>query len=268
MVETERIDLLGVPLDNIAGSDLEQCITELLQKKDGEKNIVLLSVWDLLRARRQGNYRDFVTNAALVIPVSKSLAGGAKFLTGKTPIRYMPFDFVISLLTFLEAREETVYLLGGKPPVLRKAEQNVRATFPHLRIIGRYPGAFRKQNEDTLLLAIRKCAPSLMLIGQGVQGRERWLSRNTGRLPKGLRLWVSDLFDLFAEKRKRPSHFAFDHGLEWVSFCLRKPFLLFRVFPFMYYKLLLLGYKLKKRPAKTHVQAAESAPAENGGTPS
>jgi N-acetylglucosaminyldiphosphoundecaprenol N-acetyl-beta-D-mannosaminyltransferase len=249
-LEIERIDLLGVPVDMITGDKLEQFVYEPQQQADTGKNIVLLSVWDLLRARRQGDYRDFVTGAALVIPISKCLVNGARFLTGKTPIRYMPFDFVISLLTFLESREGTIYLLGAKPAVLRKSEQNVRETFPRLRIIGRYPGTFRKQEEDTLLLAIRKSAPSLLLVGCGVRGRERWLSRNNNRLPKGFRLWVSDMFEIFAEKRKRPSRFAFEHGLEWSGFCLQKPFYIFRVFPFIYYNILLMIYKLKKKKEK------------------
>ncbi|MDR0638379.1 MAG: WecB/TagA/CpsF family glycosyltransferase [Spirochaetaceae bacterium] len=250
-MKTERIDLLGVPVDIIAGDALETFVHESLQNEDSGKNIVLLSVWDLLRARHPGEYRNFVTGAALVIPISKSLVGGARFLTGKTPVRYMPFDFVVSLLTFLEIREETVYLLGGRPPVLRKTEKNIRETFPRLRIIGRRPGLFRKQSEDTLLLSIRKSAPSLLLIGSGVRGRERWLARNTARLPKGMRLWVSDLFEVFAEKRKRPSRFAFDHGFEWAGFCLRKPSLVFRVFPFICYNLLLLVYKIKNRKRTT-----------------
>jgi N-acetylglucosaminyldiphosphoundecaprenol N-acetyl-beta-D-mannosaminyltransferase len=245
--DIERIDLLGIPVDIIAGDRLESFVHEALQNKGAGKNIVLLSVWDLLRARRPGEYRNMVTGAALVIPISKCLVGGGRFLTGKTPVRYMPFDFVVSLLTFLEAREETVYLLGGKPPILRKTEKNIHATFPRLRIIGRCPGIFRKQSEDTLLLSIRKSAPSLLLIGRGVRGRERWLARNTSRLSEGMRLWVSDMFDVFAEKRKRPSRFAFDHGLEWAGFCLKRPFLIFRVFSFLYYNLLLVVCRIKNR---------------------
>jgi N-acetylglucosaminyldiphosphoundecaprenol N-acetyl-beta-D-mannosaminyltransferase len=244
-VKIERLELLGVPIDIIAWDQLEQFVHESLQNEDRGRNIVLLSVWDLLRARWPGDYRNMVTGAALVIPISKCLVSGARFLTGKTLVRYMPFDFVINLLTFLEAREETIYLLGGKPPILRKTEKNIRETFPRLRIIGRCPGMFRKQGEDTLLLSIRKSTPSLLLIGSGVGGRERWLARNTARLSKGMRLWVSDMFEVFAEKRKRPSRFAFDHGMEWVGFCLKNPFRIFRVFLFIYYNILLLVYRIK-----------------------
>jgi N-acetylglucosaminyldiphosphoundecaprenol N-acetyl-beta-D-mannosaminyltransferase len=242
----ERISLLKVPLDIVSQEHLPDIILELLNSEKGG-NIVLLSLWDLLKARRNGEYRSFVTGASLVIPISKSLAGGARFLTGKTPIRYMPFDFVVSVLTILEKREFSAYLLGGKQKILKKTEKNIRQTFPHLRVVGRYPGGFKRQEEATLLQAIRKAAPSLLLVGKGVKGGERWIARNSDQLNRGLRLWCSDLYDVFAERKKRPSRGVFENGLEWIGFCFRNPLLIFRFFAYLHYKFLLLIYKFFKK---------------------
>jgi N-acetylglucosaminyldiphosphoundecaprenol N-acetyl-beta-D-mannosaminyltransferase len=239
----ERINFLKVPLDILPPEAMEAKIHELV--KSGEaRNIVLLSLWDLLRARVKGEYRSYVQEAALVIPISKSLIGGARFLSGKTPVRYMPFDFVIRLLDILEKREYTFYLLGGKKSILQKAERNIRQTFPKLRLVGRYIGRFERQNEGTILEAIRKASPSLLLVAKGVRGREKWLARRDAQLNRGLRLWCSDLFDVFAERRKRPSPGVFRRGWEWMGFCARNPLLLFRIFPYFHYKLLLLFYRI------------------------
>jgi N-acetylglucosaminyldiphosphoundecaprenol N-acetyl-beta-D-mannosaminyltransferase len=222
---------------------MEDKIFELI-KTGKARNIVLLSLWDLLRARRSGEFRSYVLGAALVIPISKSLIGGARFLTGKTPVRYMPFDFVIRLLDILETRELSVYLLGSKKSTLQKTEKNIRHTFPRLRIVGRYTGHFDRQTEGTLLEAIRKAAPSLLLVGKGVRGREKWLARRDAHLSQGLRLWCSDIFDVFAERRKRPQPGVFKGGWEWIGFCFRNPLRIFRVFPYIYYKFLLLFYRV------------------------
>jgi N-acetylglucosaminyldiphosphoundecaprenol N-acetyl-beta-D-mannosaminyltransferase len=159
----------------------------------------------------------------------------------------MPFDFVVNILTILEKREFSLYLLGGKLRVLKKAEKNIRQTFPQLRIVGRFIGAFKRQEEAALFQAIRKAAPSLLLIGKGVRGGERWIARNNSQLNPGFRLWCSDLFEVFAERKKRPSRDVFDRGLEWVGFCFQKPVRFFRIFPYFYYKILLLGYRIFKR---------------------
>ena len=242
-VARERVKLLKVPVDIVAPDQLGHLVYELLAAGTGQ-NIVLLSLWDLLRARGNNEYRNYVLNAALVIPISKSIVSGVRFLTGKKPVRYMPFDFVINLLTILESREQSSYLLGGKKRVLLKTEKNIRQTFPRLRIVGRFSGAFKRQEETTVIEAIRKASPSLLLVGKGIRGGERWIAKNGAVLGRGLRLWCSDLFDVFAERKKHPSRATFDHGLEWVGYCFQNPFKFLRIFPFLYYNLLLLIYKL------------------------
>jgi len=239
----QRVELLKVPIDIVAPESLSTVIYDLLKEKK-EQNIVLLSLWDLLRARRSSEYRSYVTRASLIIPISKSIIGGIKFLTGKKAYRYMPFDFIVSLLTTLENREFTCYILGARRKVILKTEQNIRQTFPRLRLVGRFPGYFKKHEEGTIIKAIKKASPSLLLAGRGVRGGEKWIARNNAVLGTGLRLWCSDIFDVFAERKKHPSRAAFNSGLEWVGYCFHNPFKMFRIFPYTGYKFLLLFYKL------------------------
>ncbi|MDR3304283.1 MAG: WecB/TagA/CpsF family glycosyltransferase [Treponema sp.] len=246
MTARERITLLNVPLDIIDEEQLPFIINELLQNKQA-KNIVLLSLWDLLRARRNKDYHAYVTNAALVIPISKSLVSGAQFLTGKKIKRFMPFNFIVKLLITLEERELSVYLLGGKTKILKKTENNIRATFPRLHIVGRYEGGFRKQEAAIIIKAIRKAGPSLLMVGKGVRGEEQWIAHHEANLNRGLRLWCSDIYEVFAKKQLHPSDFTFDHGFDWFGVCLQHPLRFFRFFSYLRYNMLLLGYRLFKR---------------------
>ena len=245
--------LLKVPIDIVPPEELPRVITRLMPPREDSlssnksRDIVLLSLWDLLRARRNNEYRNYVLNASLVIPISKSLVSGAKFLTGKNIVRYMPFNFVIGLLSLLERQEYPLYLLGSKNRILKKAEKNIHSTFPRLKIVGRHAGTIRKHEESGITEAIRKASPSLLLAGRGIRGSELWIARNTSRLNLGFRLWCSDLFDVFAEKKRRPSDTVFDRGLESIGFCFRNPLKFFRIFPYFRYKFLLLFYKLFRR---------------------
>ena len=254
VLPAERINFLKVPIDIVPPEEFPAVISRLIPgmgdkdriDKKNTHNIVLLSIWDLLKARRNNEYRKYVLNAALVIPISKSIIGGIKFLTGKNAERYMPFNFIISLLTALEQKEYPLYLLGGKNTVLRKAEKNINLTFPRLKIVGRYEGKMNKRTEPAVIEAIRKSSPSLLLAGRGIRKSELWIAKNEERLNTGLRLWCSDLFDVFAEKRSRPSDSLFEKGLESLSYTFRNPLLFFRIFPYLGYKILLLAKKLFK----------------------
>lgn len=242
----ERVTCLKVPLDIVPPEQFSSAIHTLLAKETGS-HIVLLSLWDLLKARKNNEYRSYVLNADLVIPISKSILGGCRFLTGKTPYRYMPFDFTVRLLHTLEARNHSVYLLGASRRSLQTAERNLRQTFPGLRIVGRCAGGFKRQDEDIILKAINKASPSLLLVSTRLSGDERWIARNEKKLTPGVRMWCSDLFDVFAERKSRPGRAVFDKGLEWFGYCIKKPLYFFRIFPYFRYKLLLLFYKIFKR---------------------
>ena len=250
-VSRGRIDLLKVPIDIIPPDELPDIICrEFLNVSgapDNEKpgqNIVLLSLWDLLKARRRGEYRDFILHASMVIPISKSLVSGARFLKKKTPIRYMPFNFIIDLLSILESHEFTIYLMGGSDKILKRVENNIHQTFPRLRIVGRCRASFRKQDEPAIVEAIRKAAPHLFLAGRGVRGGELWIARNGAGLNRGIRLWCSDIFDVFADKKGRPAEKVFSLGLESLFYGFRNPLKFLRIFPYLLYKITLLVYRL------------------------
>ena len=242
----ERIRLLKVPIDIIEPDDLDLLVFKLARERE-EHGIVLLSVWDFLRVRRNAEYREYVEQAMMVIPISKSLVWGANLLLKKRPVRYMPFDFVIKCLSVLGEHEFSCYLLGGKKRTLFKIERNIADTFPGLHIVGRYSSSFKRREEASVVEVIRKSSPSMLLVGEGVRGGELWIARNAGRLGNGLRLWCSDLFEVLAGRKWRPSRKIFELGLEWVGYCQRNPLKLLRVFPFLYYVLLVLARKLFKK---------------------
>ena len=64
----ERISLCGVPVDILKPENLEQDILEILIKP-GTKQIMFLSVWNLLKARSNSEYMECLKNADLIIPV-------------------------------------------------------------------------------------------------------------------------------------------------------------------------------------------------------
>ncbi|MBL8965534.1 MAG: WecB/TagA/CpsF family glycosyltransferase [Spirochaetaceae bacterium] len=244
-LQLNRITVLGVPVDILPEDRIEEVAAAL---EDGRNHqIVLLSVWDLMRARRNGEYRTMIAGASLVIPISLSIVRGARFLKKAEPVRYMPFEFVVKLLGALERKGKSAYLLGASRTRLQKAEANIRSTFPGLRVVGRYAGHYPKAVEGAIIEAVRKATPSLLLVGAGVPGRERWIPRNLPRFNAGLYLWCSDLFEVFAESRGKPSRELFRRGLEWIPYTLRRPWKAYRIFIYLFYDFLLLVARIKGR---------------------
>lgn len=241
----KRISLLNVPVDIVQPEHLEEVIKAMYS--DGRNHqIVLLSMADLLRARR-GEFRSMVQGASLVIPISLSILRLARFLKKPLPIRYEPFLFAVELLRILEHYGKSVYLFGASPASLKLAEKNLRDTFPRLYVVGRHSASFPRSFHGNIVRAIHKATPTLLLVGRGVPGSERWIPSHLKNFKAGLYLWCSDLFDVFAEKRHRPPAFLFRHGMEWLHYYFRSPWKFFRVFSRLWLGPLALVYRIRGR---------------------
>lgn len=242
----QRISLVGVPVDICMPENLENEILEILAKP-GTKQIVFLSIWDLIKARRHGDFSECIKNADLILPISKSILRGAKFLKLDIPFRYNPFNAVIQVLSILDSHYKSLYLLGSNKKTLQKAEHNIRDTFTSLRIVGRYVGYYPKQIEDSIVEAIFKAQPSLVLVSDGIKEKNCWSYRRRNRFSSSIFLYYKDAFGIFSERIKRVKEKTFDRGNEIFVEILHNPFKIFLIFPYIWYILVLVSYRLFKK---------------------
>ena len=242
----ERIDFLGVPVDILKEEELERVVMELLETKKVAQ-IVFLSTWDVLRARRRGEFQDMVREAALVLPVSKSIVKGASFIKRSVPNRCNPFDTIISILNVINAHYKSLYLFGGTQNSLSIAEDNVKSTFTELAFVGRCSGYYNVMREGAILSAITKAHPSVTLVGNGIKGEARWIHRNREALSDGIYIYDPNIIDIFSKYKKKTSLWLFNHGLEYIPKVLKNPLRLLTVFKYLWFKLLLLFYRIRKK---------------------
>ena len=241
-----RINLIGVPVDIVQPENLESEILELLAKP-GTKQIVFLSIWNLLRARHKGYFSECINSADLIIPISKSILKGAKFLKKAVPVRYNPFEAVIQILSILDTHYKTLYMFGSSKKTLNKAEKNIKDTFRNLRVIGRYGGYYPKSVEDDIVEAIFKAQPSLVLLSDGIKEKNCWPYKRRNRFSSSIFLYYKDAFGIFSERVKRVKESTFNKGHEIFVEVLHNPFKIFLLLPFMWYKLVLVWYRLFKK---------------------
>jgi N-acetylglucosaminyldiphosphoundecaprenol N-acetyl-beta-D-mannosaminyltransferase len=239
----KRIKVLDVPIDAIDPDMALEMAAELLE--NGQHNqIVFLSVRGLLRARSDPEFSRCLRDASMVLPISLALVRGARFLGAGALSLFNAYEFTIRILSIVERTKGSVYLLGSRRQVLEIAEPNLRGSFHGLRVVGRYYGYFPKGVENDIVMAIKKSAPTLILAGTGLAGREKWLLKHKRDFNPGISLWVGRCFEIFAGAEKQVSRKLHAMGLGALSGTMKKPWRLAAAFPFLYYLILLLAYRL------------------------
>ncbi|NCN05515.1 MAG: hypothetical protein GW949_07780 [Spirochaetales bacterium] len=220
-----RTQVLGVPVDCVAPENLEKVLdglTDYAQTSEGVQ-LVFLRTFDVLRARRDPSYREALTNAGLVLPVSKDISNALVKLGHPNAHRYYPTDTLVKILGWLEARKGGLYFLGASGRDITTIEQRIRRTFPGARIVGRYMGRFPKSTEPKVCTAIKKSNPTLLLVGPGLVGRDKWLSRRRSILNNGLMVYSEDFFGYILGKSHRVNKVSFRAGREMVREIQKAP---------------------------------------------
>jgi N-acetylglucosaminyldiphosphoundecaprenol N-acetyl-beta-D-mannosaminyltransferase len=238
-----RIKVLNVPVDCLDPEMTAPVVASLLE--NGQHNqVVFLSMRGLLRARRDPEFMRCLRDAALVLPVSLSIVQGARFLKAGSPALINPFEYTIRILSAIEKAKGSVYLLGAHKEALEVAEENLKGSFHGIRVVGRFYGYFPRTVEGDIVTAIKKSAPSLVLVGSGVPGKDKWILKHRRELNPGISLWAGTCFEIFAGKEKQIPRSLHAAGLGILAGIGRRPWRLAVIVPYLYYLLLLLGYRI------------------------
>jgi N-acetylglucosaminyldiphosphoundecaprenol N-acetyl-beta-D-mannosaminyltransferase len=200
-VATNRIRILDVPVDHVDEQQALETIAALLS--DGQRHqLVFLTLRSLFKGRRDPEFRRLLRDASLILPVHPGLSRATRLLRKFKLTVYSPFSFIIRVLSLSERLNRTVYLLGARKEDIEQAERNLRASYPRLRLVGRFSGYFAKPAEKQVLTAIKKASPSILLVGSGLPGKDLWILRKKRELNPGVCLWVGDCFEVFSGRRQ------------------------------------------------------------------
>ncbi len=243
MIKAKRVSFLNVPVDIIDSESVSEAVEGFIQNGQ-RKYIVFLTLDKVLKARRDSEYNRYLREASLILPVSLAIIHGLRFQKKGDATRYNPYEMIIRMCMLLEKCNKNLYLLGSHIDDLLEAEKNLKVSFRQLKIIGRCAGYFDQNKEADIITAVKKSSPSLVFLGKGLPGKEKWIPKNMKEMNPTLFVWIDNYLEIFSGKEKNASKKLFQMGLEsWVGLG-HKPWKIIKIFPYLYFKVLVLMYKI------------------------
>ncbi|POR02051.1 hypothetical protein AU468_07305 [Alkalispirochaeta sphaeroplastigenens] len=161
-------------------------------------------LWRLVRSRRVR--LGLAGKNAAVVPAG----GGARWQTrlacGCDIGRYEAFQGLVRLLSRAEEDQASLFIVDSDPRAVRRIEENLRVTFPGLRIVGR--AAFSPGIAASVTTAIRKAEPRIVLIGCARTPVLRWMIDQYDQVGNSLAIVASRAADRMAGRRRGVSPWA------------------------------------------------------------
>jgi len=215
---TNRIDLLGVAIDNVSMVEAIDTIVSYARTRRGAY-VVTPNVDHLVKLQHDKVFREVYEHADLILADGMPLIWAAKLL--KTPLKEKVSGSDLFVEFARRAADEglRLYFLGGREGAAEAAANLLRGRFPKLQVVGTYCPYFGFQDDPLenarIAATVHDADPHVLFVGLGAPKQELWIYRNREALNVPVSIGVGVSFEFVAGMVKRAPRPLQKLGLEW-----------------------------------------------------
>jgi N-acetylglucosaminyldiphosphoundecaprenol N-acetyl-beta-D-mannosaminyltransferase len=227
VTEGPTVEIFGVaftPLD--PGSAL--VAIERLHDAEAPGFVAHVNAHTLNLACSDPGYRATLARADLVLNDGKGVMIAARLRGRRFPADLNGNFMSPKVLELAAARGWSVYFLGGRPGIARRAAQRLAQRLPNLDVAGARDGYFPESEDAEVAAAIGATGASVVMVGLGNPRQERWLARRLPETGARLGIGVGAFLDFQAGAVPRAPEWMNRAGLEWAHRLAQEPGRLWR----------------------------------------
>jgi N-acetylglucosaminyldiphosphoundecaprenol N-acetyl-beta-D-mannosaminyltransferase len=225
---TERVHIGPLALDSLTMREAVHRICSIASSPKRQARMVVTA--NAQFAQIAGSNHRFFTilrDAEIVVADGMSLVAASRMLGHPLPERIAGIDLVVELCREAARSKLSVYLLGGRPNTAVKAAENLRQTFPELRVAGVDCPSYGFRNDPAELAAVTRrileAAPDILFVAFGAPKQEYWMEEHAAELPVKVMIGVGCSFDVLSGLLKRAPQWMQKTGLEWLFRVSQEP---------------------------------------------
>jgi N-acetylglucosaminyldiphosphoundecaprenol N-acetyl-beta-D-mannosaminyltransferase len=220
--QAPRVMFLGCPLDLIGHDEILRRAEQALHGY-GRLRIEGMNVAKLIDARCNPLLMTALNEAELVHADGAGISIGLKAMKISPPMRRAGIDLMIDICRLAVLSNQSIYLLGARPMVVRMAAQRLTDQVPGLRIAGMRDGYFSVNEGHEVAAAIRRSGAGVLFIGISSPKKEVFLQANWEQLGVLLAMGVGGSFDVVSGALRRAPLWMQRNGLEWLYRMKQEP---------------------------------------------
>ncbi|HHV46574.1 MAG TPA: WecB/TagA/CpsF family glycosyltransferase [Tissierellia bacterium] len=226
----EKISIFGINIDNITFYDATELVKEYLNGNT-LKAICTPNTEIVMAARDDAYLKNLINGFDLIIPDGIGLIYGSRIRKKPLKERVTGFDLSVNMLEIADEKGYSIFLLGGKEGVAKKASENIIKKYPNIKIAGVHNGYFKGSHngykdhdeEMKVIEMINSSKPDIIFVGLGFPKQEIWISENRHRIYGKVIIGNGGTMDILSGNAKR-APVAFQRlGLEWLYRLMKEP---------------------------------------------
>lgn len=160
---------------------------------------------------------------SIIIPDGVGTVLAAKMVKNPVKEKIAGIEVMKAIIEKCEKEGKGIYLLGAEEEILKLCKENIKKTFPNIKIVGSHNGFFDLNNCNDIIEDIKKSNPWGLFIAMGCPRQENFIVNYIDELNCNFYMPVGGSFDVFAGKVNRAPKWMLSLGLEWLYRVLKEP---------------------------------------------
>lgn len=218
-----REDVLNAPIDVLTLNDAVERIFQWALERQG-RTVCHCNAHSVLTARQLPAHANAIQQADLATPDGAPIAWLLRKKGHPGQRRISGPDLMWACCREAAKRGTAMMLYGGTPSTVRLLEQQLRAAFPGINIVGAVSHPFRdvSPEEDAASVdLINQSGARIVWVGLGCPKQELWMEAHHHRI--NAVMVVGAAFDFHAGVTKRAPLWMQRSGLEWLHRLMQDP---------------------------------------------
>lgn len=227
----EKQPLLNTYVNNMDMAETIQTIGELIAA--GKNSYVVPINVDVVMKMESDSYlKEIINHADMVLVDGKPLIWISKWHGCPVKAKISGSDLVPLLCKNSAKTGDSIFILGGREGIAKKAKRNLRRDYPGIKIVGTYapPIGFEKDEKelDKINRMITNAHPDILIVCFGCPKQEKWIYENYQKYDAKVSICAGATVDFLAGNISRAPKWMSEHGLEWFYRFLQEPKRMFK----------------------------------------
>ncbi len=233
----------------ILSGSMETAISEItdLTENKNFSHVSIITGLRILKIRLSKKYTKIFKKADIFLPEGKSIRWVSNLLNKKVGSGFTAIDVFMNLIRDAVLKKQSIFFLGATQNSIKLAIENLKKSFPEIKIIGSHHGYFSKERNKDIVEAIRKFSPTYLFVGIGFPNQDVWIQENAKNFTSTVCLSIGNSFDLSSGVMKRAPKKFQEKGIEGLYKAWKNPIRAFRIFKYPFLLFITIWDKIFKK---------------------
>lgn len=227
----EKQPLLNTYVNNVNMDEAIQAIEDMIASEK-KSYIVAINVDVVMKIENDTHLKEITDYADMVLVDGKPLEWIAKWHKRPIKAKISGSDLVPVLCKRAAEKGYSIFIIGGKDGIAKKAQENLERDLPGIKIVGTYAPPFGFEKDEKELEKINEMIssvhPDLLIVCFGCPKQEKWIYENYQKYDAMVSVCAGATVDFLAGNVNRAPKWMSDHGLEWFYRFLQEPKRMFK----------------------------------------